>query len=146
MWPSNGSPGGSVINYGGPSLGINLINGVMLPICNIFEDVCPTDLTLRTNSASSHPVLNITGYFSPEPIKALECRIEQTLITIGNSAFNFASPSCPEGWSLTGGGHNWTGHPSDVWFWELSPEEGHYRCRGTNNNATASNITCFALC
>ena len=146
MWPSDGGPGDSVINYGGPSLGINLINGVMVPICNPFLSVCPSDLMLRTNFAASHAVINVTGFFSPPEPSPLECQTVSDFRSVTNTSFSFTSPSCPTGYSLTGGGHNWTTNTMDVWFWEVSPEGSRYRCRGRNFNATASEITCYARC
>jgi len=146
MWPSDGGPGDSVINYGGPSLGINLINGVMVPICNRFTSVCPSDLMIRTNFANSHAVINVTGFFSPPEPSPFECQNVEASRSVADTTFNFASPSCPSGYSMTGGGHNWTTHTQDVWFWEVSPESNRYRCRGRNFNATASEITCYARC
>jgi hypothetical protein len=146
LWPADGTPGDSVINYGGPQLGINLINGVMVPICNPFLSVCPTDLVLRTNFASSHALLNVTGFFSPPEPSPLECQTVETSMEFTDQSFSFTSPDCPSGYSLTGGGHNWFFNTQDVWFWEVSPEGNHYRCRGRNFNTDASEITCFARC
>jgi hypothetical protein len=146
MWPSDGTPGDSVINYGGPSLGINLINGVMVPVCNSFLGFCGTDLVIRTNFGTSHAVVNVTGYFSPPELTPLVCTTVETTQEVGTTAFSFTSPSCPSGTNLTGGGHDWTTNTQDVWFWEVSPEDNRYRCRGRNFNASASQITCFARC
>lgn len=153
LWPSDGTPGDSVINYGGPQLGINLINGVMVPICNPFLSACPSDLMLRTNFASSHALLNVTGYFSPPEPSAFDCTTVSTALDVTNAAFSFNSPSCPAGYSLTGGGHNWFFNTQDVWFWQVAPddtnsdgEDDAYICRGRNFNMSNSEITCYARC
>lgn len=146
MWPTDSTPGDSVINYGGPALGINLINGVMVPVCNAFLGPCPTDLFLRTNFASSHAVVNVTGYFAPLPITPLTCTTVEASIDVTDSVFDFNSPSCPVGTTLTGGGHNWFFNTTEVWFWEVAPDGDSYRCRGRNFNPSSSEITCFARC
>jgi hypothetical protein len=146
LWPSDGTPGDSVINYGGPQLGINLINGVMVPICNPFLSACSSDLVLRTNFASSHALLNVTGYFAPPEPSPLECMTVDNTTEVTNASFTFTSPNCPAGYSLTGGGHNWFGTSQDVWFWQVAPEDNHYRCRGRNFTTTEVDITCYARC
>lgn len=146
LWPSDGTPGDSVINYGGPQLGINLINGVMVPICNPFLSACGSDLMLRTNFAASHAVINVTGFFSPPEPSPLDCVTVQASQDVADSSFTFTSPACPAGYSLTGGGHNWFTSTQDVWFWQVAPENDRYRCRGRNFNAASSEITCYARC
>jgi len=150
MWASDGAPGDSVINYGGPSLGINLINGVMVPICNPFISACGSDLVLRTNFASSHAVINVTGFFSPPEPSPLDCLTLSNQTSVSDFNFDFNSPSCPESYSLTGGGHDWFGTITDVWFWQVSPDaapnDNRFRCRGINTSTAAADIKCFARC
>ena len=146
MWPSDGSPGDSVINFGGPSLGINLINGIMVPICNRFRGPCPSDLMLRTNFAASHAVVNVTGFFSPPEPSPLDCTTMSDFRDATLAAFNFTSPACPAGYSLTGGGYDFSGNPREVIFEQLSPENFRFRCRGGNFGSIPARITCFARC
>ena len=153
LWPSDGTPGDSVINYGGPQLGINLINGVMVPICNPFLSVCPSDLMLRTNFASSHALINVTGYFAPPEPSDFQCVTVSNSIDVTDASFSFNSPVCPSGYSLTGGGHNWFFNTTDVWFWQVAPDDfsgngqdDSYVCRGRNFNTNSSEITCYARC
>lgn len=77
---------------------------------------------------------------------ALECT---TVTSNMSSSGNFSvTASCASGFTVTGGGHNWSGGTTDVWFWQSSPSsETAYRCRGTvNRGGSSSTITCYARC
>ena len=146
MWPSDGSPGDSVINYGGPSLDINLINGIMVPICNRFRGPCPTDLMLRTNFAQSHAVVNVTGFFSPPQPTPLDCVTESDSVSVaGQTAFNVTA-SCPPGYTLVSSGYGLSPPGVDLVVESLIPGTVQAQCSGGNFSTQSGQVTCHARC
>jgi hypothetical protein len=61
-WPSDGAvPNASVLNYARVT-GLNLANGIAIPV---RRDVEGADLTVRADTAGTHLVIDVVGYFSP---------------------------------------------------------------------------------
>lgn len=77
---------------------------------------------------------------------ALECVTES--MSASHTSFFSMTVSCPAGYVVTGGGHDWSIGGDNVWFWQSSVSgETSYLCRGSVNRAgAASTITCFARC
>jgi hypothetical protein len=61
-WTFGGAvPTASVINY---RAGVNIANGLVLPICNPAGGSCAHDLTIQANVSDAHLVADVAGYFS----------------------------------------------------------------------------------
>lgn len=152
LWKSDGNPGDSVINFGGPSFNINLINGIFVPICNPSgPTTCSSsDMMLRANfTSAAHSVISVSGYFSAPEITPLECTTVSDNRTVNpGSTFSFTSGSCPAGYSMSGGGYNYTVNISNVEVWQASPDGSQFRCRGINGagNPQPENVICSARC
>ena len=80
----------------------------------------------------------------PAAPTALACTTEVTGESHSGS-FVVTSPNCPSGSTLTGGGHNWSGTQTGVWFWQVGPGVNNFRCRGTVDISSAT-ISCYAIC
>lgn len=150
VWPFGGTAGDAVINFAANSdLDINLINGVMIPICNPAVSACgAADLTAKLNFAAfSHFVINVTGYFAAPVATPLSCQtISDSRSVAVDNFWSFTSGSCPAGFTMTGGGFNFTGVDEDVWWWQSGPEGNAFRCRGENDSLFSVNVTCYARC
>ena len=60
-WPSDGTvPNASVLNYARVT-GLNIANGIAVPV---RRDVEGADLTVRADTAGTHLVIDVVGYFS----------------------------------------------------------------------------------
>jgi hypothetical protein len=149
VWPFGGTAGDAVINFASKAaLDINLINGVMIPICNPNTSFCPADLTARLNFAGfSDFVVNVTGYFSAPEATPLSCQtISDSRTVPSGSTWNFTSGNCPAGYTMTGGGHNYTVNISGPNLWQVGPEGNAFRCRGLNSGPNTEMIHCYARC
>ncbi len=149
VWPFGGTAGDAVINFAANAdLDINLINGVMIPICDSTVSPCDFDLTAKLNfAASSDFVINVTGYFSAPEGTALECQtISDTMSVAPDASWNFTSGDCPDGYAMTGGGHNYTVNDGDQELYQVGPEGNAFRCRGKNDDQFTENVTCYARC
>jgi hypothetical protein len=61
-WTFGGAvPTASVINY---RAGVNIANGLVLPVCNPAGGSCAHDLTIQANVSDAHLVADVMGYFS----------------------------------------------------------------------------------
>jgi hypothetical protein len=62
-WPfANSIPTASVLNYANTS-GLNVVNGIVLPICNSSTSTCAKDLNVQANQSSVQLVMDVVGYF-----------------------------------------------------------------------------------
>lgn len=76
---------------------------------------------------------------------ALDCTTVST--TSSHSSVFMLTASCATGYTVTGGGHNWSSGTTDVWFFQSSPSGNGWRCRGTvDRGGASSSITCSARC
>ena len=149
---SGGPKGDSYINFAAASVSqMNLINGIMIPICNPAVSGCGGgDLYVEPNFTDTDMVFNVTGWFSAPEATALDCT---TILTEENHTGTFTmTASCSSGYTRTGCGHNWYEGSTDVWFWEVGPPvedstANACECRGIVDRAgESSEISCFATC
>jgi hypothetical protein len=64
-WPFGAAvPGSSVINYA--AVGLNIANGLVLPLCRPDVVTCTHDLSARADVNATHLVADVLGYFVPE--------------------------------------------------------------------------------
>lgn len=62
-WPSGASiPTASVLNYANAS-GLNIANGIVLPVCDPSTATCTKDLNVQANQSSIQLVVDVVGYF-----------------------------------------------------------------------------------
>jgi len=70
-------PNASVLNYASVP-GLNIANGLALPVCNASAANCTKDITVRADVSSTHLVADVVGYF--------KAPIRPTVITLSDSA------------------------------------------------------------
>ncbi|MBC7880733.1 MAG: hypothetical protein H7Y37_05310 [Anaerolineae bacterium] len=62
-WPfGTAIPTASVLNYATAS-GLNIANGIILPVCDLSAVICSKDLNVQANQSSAQLVLDVVGYF-----------------------------------------------------------------------------------
>lgn len=135
-------PTSSLVNY---KLGTNIANAVVQSQCR----GCTNELTVFS-LATAHVVIDVIGYFAAPETAPLEQVIVKTTQSVAhNVVFNFTSPACPAGYTLTGGGCHAqfvnTGSDSsapDVW---IAPAT-KWKCGGRNFTSVTSNFTAIAVC
>jgi hypothetical protein len=64
-WAYGGAtPTASILNY---SSGLNLANGLVIPLCNTLVTNCaPSDITVQADVSGTHLVADVVGFFHPE--------------------------------------------------------------------------------
>ncbi len=77
----------------------------------------------------------------------LTCQNVTTVQSVVSAASFNLSPTCPAGTTITGGGNNFGGFATGLWWWQSSQAGNGWTCRGINQSAgqTAS-VTCYARC
>ena len=154
-WPWDSSspapPKSSVLNYSNVG-GLNIANGLVVPQCNTATatgGTCSKDLFLRPDSAATHVVIDVLGYFAASAQTPLNCEY----LSAGFSApigtqFNIGSPTCDAGFTLTGGGIElgtaWT---SGDELLGTNPFGGNeWQCIGYNGGGNTWTGNCWAVC
>ncbi len=62
-WPSGTTiPTASVLNYASAN-GLNIANGLVIPVCNPNTATCTSDLSLQADQATTQLVIDVVGYF-----------------------------------------------------------------------------------
>jgi hypothetical protein len=106
VWPFGGvAPTASVLNYATVT-GLNIANGVVVPICDPAVATCTDDLVIQADVSATHLVVDVLGYFAAPEVTAVDNNAlfnEETIAATSN--FTVFSPPCPAGWRVTGGGH-----------------------------------------
>ena len=153
-WPWDSSnpapPNSSVINYSNVP-GLNLANGLVVPICNTATATggsCSHDLFLRTDVASTHVVIDVLGYLAPPAATPLACqRVSAPFSAAIGTQFNIGSGNCPTGTTLTGGGIElgtaWT---SGDELLGTNPFATEWQCLGYNGGGNTWTGNCWAIC
>jgi hypothetical protein len=153
-WPWDSSnpapPNSSVINYSNVP-GLNIANGLVVPICNTATatgGTCTKDLFLRADVASTHMVIDVLGYLAPPAATALNCqRVSAPFSAAIGTQFNIGSGNCPAGTTLTGGGIElgtaWT---SGDELLGTNPFGSEWQCLGYNGGGNTWTGNCWAVC
>jgi hypothetical protein len=64
------APLASIVNYA--AVGLNIANGIAVPICNPAVSACSSDITVQADASATHLVADVQGYFAaPSPIPTL---------------------------------------------------------------------------
>ncbi|HEX5758485.1 MAG TPA: hypothetical protein VF121_04785 [Thermoanaerobaculia bacterium] len=157
VWPWDSvptpAPVSSVINYAAVG-GLNIANGVVVPICNTAtatDEDCSDDLFARAAISSTHLVVDVLGYFAPPIPTPIECTEATAPFSVqaGGTFDNLAVP-CPLGYAATGGGfaHNPTlalpGAGAQIV--RSAPTLNGWGCSGRNASAGTWSGTCYAVC
>jgi hypothetical protein len=64
--PPVAPPGASILNYASV-VGLNIANGIAVPICNPALSACTYDLRVQADVSSTHLVADVVGYFERFP-------------------------------------------------------------------------------
>jgi hypothetical protein len=66
-------PSASILNYGLPGSGLNIANGIAVPICNADPNPgdCPQDIRVQADLSGIHLVADVVGYFEKLPPVAI---------------------------------------------------------------------------
>jgi hypothetical protein len=59
---ANPPPNASILNYAQVP-GLNVANGIALPICDVTAGACPQDLRVQADGNGAHVVVDVVGYF-----------------------------------------------------------------------------------
>ena len=145
-------PNASVINYSNLP-GLNIANGLLVPICNISTSTagnCSDDLFLRADVSSTHVVIDVFGYLAAPVETALACTRVSTPFSVPvNAQLNAGSGTCPAGTTLTGGGIEYL--VADVGgvgarLLGSNPFANVWQCAGYNGGSVAWTGNCWAIC
>ena len=63
--PPVGPPGASVLNFA--AVGMNIANGIAVPICDPSETTCTYDLRVQADGSGTHLVADVVGFFERFP-------------------------------------------------------------------------------
>ncbi len=154
-WPWDSSnppaPSSSIVNYAAIT-GLNIANGLVVPICNTSTATsgsCNHDLFLRADSHATHLVIDVLGYFAAPVETPLSCEyLSAPFSAAVGTQFNIGSPSCDAGYTLTGGGIElgtaWT---SGDELLGSNPFSGiEWQCIGYNGGGNTWTGNCWAVC
>jgi hypothetical protein len=65
-WAAGGTtPSASILNYAAVP-GLNIANGLVVPICDTTFSTCTRDLTVQADVSGTHLVADVVGFFHPE--------------------------------------------------------------------------------
>jgi len=137
-------PGAAMLTY---TAGTTISTGTITDSCTL----CSAELTIRNQGAgSADVVVDIVGYFHAPFLQELDCTTVSIVTPVSAGApFNFESPPCAAGTTLTGGGSNVNLNLTSGNNWlQSSPNLAGtaWTCRGINTTASNVNETCYARC
>ena len=91
---------------------------------------------------SAHLIFDVVGYFATSQATALECVTTHTQVSQPNG-FNsyFSSPACPAGYTLTGGGAEYTGQFPVNWYKNGPESAGNLENQWTAGQNNVSGVT-----
>jgi hypothetical protein len=149
-------PNSSILNYSVVS-GLNIANGVIVPICDTSISTggnCDSDAFLRTDVGPSQVVIDALGYFAAPPVETPTCVVADTTDVL--TAFEtkvITGPTCPAGYFTVSGGF-FTGTLGAVVATGSSPivsgtypiAANSWYCELTNDTNASVNVDCRALC
>lgn len=91
-WPwGQPKPSSSVVNYA-PVSGLNIANSVIVSIAG--TNLVPADLHLRAESAATHVVADVTGYFTRFPIEQFSATEKSITVVSDGGAVDLSAGAC----------------------------------------------------
>lgn len=138
-YPYQGArPLASSVNYAGGDIVNNLA------VVALDASAASSDMSVYS-FAQTHLVGDIVGYFIAPTPTALQCTTVQTISTMnGSASFTGTSPSCPAGYTKTGGYCQAAGNAGRVVA--SYPNGLLHQCVFTNESPTAMQVTVYAEC
>ncbi|SFK29493.1 hypothetical protein [Lysobacter sp. cf310] len=131
-------PLASNVNYAGGDVVSNLA------VVTLDASAAASDMTVYS-FAQTHLVADIVGYFIAPTPTALQCTTVQTISTMnGSASFTGTSPSCPAGYTKTGGYCQAAGTAGRVVA--SYPNGTLHQCVFANESPTAMQVTVYAEC
>jgi hypothetical protein len=142
-------PNASVVNYGLPGQGLNLANTTILPL---FQNAGNTnEFTIQADASAAHVVVDVVGYFFSPLATGLACTtVSNSVVVANNAQINFppglTSGACPAGFTLTGGGNQYSGAVTGWFWWNSFPSAGEWVTAGRNTTGGNVTATVFGVC
>ena len=98
--PPGPIPGSSIINYAFiPDSGLNLANGIAVPICDPAHTTCPGfDIKVRADGNPTHLVANVLGFYERFPTE----EVPGLAVPAGAIIIWDQSTECPAGYTRAG--------------------------------------------
>lgn len=91
-WPwGQPKPNAAVINYSNVP-GLNIANGIVLPIAG--TNLVPADIHIRAESAATHVVADVTGYFTRFPIEQFENSEKSITVRSDGGTVDLSAGAC----------------------------------------------------
>ena len=134
------APNASIVNYGAA----NIANAVVAPICLN----CNQDLIVLNDAMATDVIVDVLGYFAAPFATA----VGTTIVTTGPSTisaaggYSVASPTCPTGYTLVGGGFNEGLQFTGNWIWQNGPSGTTWLVRGNNQTGGSLSLTVYGVC
>lgn len=143
-------PLASFINYSSTA-GTNLANGLAVAMCDPATATCTNDVTIKANVSGVHLVADVQGYFAKPGPTPPSCLIQTASVAVANLAqINYppglASPACPAGYTLTGGGNRYSGAITGFSWWNSYPEGSSWVTSGHNATGAGVTVHVYGVC
>ena len=109
-----------------------------------------SELTVRNQGAgNTDVVIDLVGYFHAPVAQPLACQTVTTNGTIlANQFGSFASPACPAGTTLTGGGVDTNFSAAEIWVYSSQPNAAgtQWTCSARSSDGSNWPFDCKAIC
>jgi hypothetical protein len=83
-------PNASILNYAAVS-GLNIANGIAVPLCEGDAAACPFDLRVQADGNGSQLVVDVVGYFTPQTTFVVETPIAPTFVPLTTTCATYQS-------------------------------------------------------
>jgi hypothetical protein len=138
-----GVPNASLVNY---QPGVNIANAAVSRSAIGFSN----DIFIYSAASSTHVVVDLMGYFTEPVATALQCTqpTDNFSMPDGYNAYS-QSPACAAGYSLTGGGYQWTGtFNGTMRVYKSGPNNAGtaWECGINNASGQTQGGSCYARC
>lgn len=144
-----GAPNASVVNYALPGQGLNLANTTIVPLQQSGANL--NEFTVQADVSATHVVIDVVGYFYSPLVTPLQCTTVSNSVAVANGGQinwppGLQSGTCPANYTLTGGGNQYTGGTTGMFWWNSYPEAGQWVTAGANTTGAGVNVTVFGVC
>jgi hypothetical protein len=96
-------------------------------------------------------VVDVVGYFFSPLLTPLQCTTVTASRVVANNAQidwppGLQSGACPAGYTLTGGGNQYTGNVTGMFWWNSYPDGGQWTTSGRNTTGANVTVTVHGVC